>query len=56
MGIINVHILIEPEMNQSARKMQEMLEAKRLAEHRRGEHPWGEMRRDCPLCVTGRQI
>lgn len=22
----------------------------RVAEHRRGEHPWGCMRRDCPLC------
>lgn len=56
MGIVNIHILHEPEMNTSARKAQEALQYRRIAEHRRGEHPWGEMRRDCPLCVTGRQI
>lgn len=22
--------------------------------HRRGEHPWGSMRRDCPLCQLGK--
>lgn len=55
MGIINIHILNEPvEMNHMARKAQEMQEIKRIAEHRRGEHPYGSMRRDCPLCVSAK--
>jgi hypothetical protein len=51
-GIVNIHILKEPEINSSARKAQEMIEAKRIAEHHRGEHPFGRKRRDCPLCLN----
>lgn len=25
-----------------------------IEEHRRGKHPWGSMRRDCPLCQQGK--
>jgi hypothetical protein len=55
MGINNIHILHEPvEMSHSARKAQEYLEAKRIVEHRAGKHPFGEKRRDCPLCIAGK--
>lgn len=52
MGINNIHILIE-EPSQ-AHKVQEYVEAKRILEHKAGKHPWGSMRRDCPLCVSGK--
>lgn len=53
MGINNIHILSEPDdtSHRLAQQTKEALEAKRIAEHHRGEHPWGSMRRDCPLCV-----
>lgn len=54
MGIRNIHILHEPEMNHSARKAQQYIEAKRIVEHRAGKHPWGSKRRDCPLCLAGK--
>lgn len=50
MGIINIHILTEPDTNRQALQAQAALEAQRIAEHRQGLHPWGSMRRDCPLC------
>ena len=25
----------------------------RIEEHHEGKHPWGEKRRDCPLCQQG---
>ncbi len=50
MGIYTIHILTEPKMNPMARKAQEMVQIKRIEEHRRGEHPYGLQRRDCPLC------
>lgn len=49
MGIINIHILMSDD-NGRAAQVQAALEAKRIAEHRQGLHPWGSMRRDCPLC------
>lgn len=54
MGINNVHILIEEPNDNQARKVQEHIEAKRILEHQAGRHPWGSMRRDCPLCVSGK--
>jgi len=47
--IHNIHLLINEPVNlaiqaQAARE-QLMIDA-----HRRGEHPWGSMRRECPLC------
>lgn len=47
--IHNLHILIHDPVP-AAIQAQAELEAIRIAEHRRGEHPWGSMRRDCPLC------
>lgn len=51
MGIDNIHILVQvdppyptPEQVQVARE--QLL----IAAHQRGEHPYGSMRRDCPLC------
>lgn len=29
-------------------------EARLIDAHRRGEHPYGMMRRDCPLCQLGK--
>lgn len=55
MGIQNIHILINDETGPTlAQQAQAALEQKRAAEHRRGLHPWGSMRRDCPLCQSGR--
>lgn len=54
MGIHNIHILHEPHMSHSARKMQEYIEARRVVEHRAGKHPFGSKRRDCPLCLAGK--
>lgn len=54
MGIQNIQILIEPEMSPVARQARVMLEEKRIAEHRRGEHSDGFKRRDCPLCRAGK--
>lgn len=54
MGIHNIHILKGPEMNHSARKLQEYTEAKRIVEHRSGKHPYGLKRRDCPLCISSK--
>lgn len=51
--IHNLHILINPEPNHQVRAL-EVLQKLRIDEHRRGEHPWGEMRRDCPLCQLGK--
>jgi hypothetical protein len=59
MGIDNIHILIHepqvhPQMNHAARQVQEIREARLIIEHREGQHTYGMMRRDCPLCVSGK--
>lgn len=58
MGIENLHILWEPDpVNDRHLRELQALEQHRLnliEDHRRGEHPWGTMRRDCPLCQIGR--
>lgn len=49
--IHNIHILIEPdEAINRARQAQAEYEQILVEAHRRGEHPWGSMRRECPLC------
>jgi hypothetical protein len=53
MGITNIHILMLDDNNHLA-QAQAALEAKRIAEHRQGLHPWGSMRRDCPRCVASK--
>lgn len=55
MGINNIHVLIEPDLEYRDQRMLELqVRAAREEEltraHRRGEHPWGRMRRECPLC------
>lgn len=50
MGIVNINAL---KNNDAARVQQMQAEAHIQAlvdAHRRGEHPFGRMRRDCPLC------
>lgn len=33
----------------------ELIHAQQMIEaHKRGKHPWGSMRRDCPLCQLGK--
>jgi hypothetical protein len=51
MGIDNIHILIEPDpIGDRIQQIQAAQMEELAAEHRRGQHPWGSMRRDCPLC------
>ena len=55
MGINNIHILIEEPFSKEAMlQAQAALEEKLIREHRRGLHPYGSMRRDCPLCQAGK--
>lgn len=55
MGIQNIHILINPEPNRDIHlQVQAAREQQLIDAHRRGEHPWGCMRRDCLLCQTGK--
>lgn len=54
MGIENIHILINQESDDWIRQAQAALEAQRIAEHRKGKHTFGNMRRDCPLCQAGK--
>jgi len=49
MGIININILSEPDDYQ-VRMQQALLQEVLVQEHRRGEHTYGLMRRECPLC------
>jgi hypothetical protein len=48
---IHIHPVVHEAMPPAVQAA--VLEATRVEEHRRGEHPWGSMRRDCPLCVRG---
>lgn len=49
--IRNIHILIEPDdASNRATQAQAALQKLLIEAHRRGEHPWGSMRRECPLC------
>ena len=41
------------DVNRAALVAAQLAEA-RIHEHRAGLHPWGAMRRDCPLCQQGR--
>lgn len=54
MGIRNIHILTEPKVNVLIDQARAALEAKLIREHRSGLHPYGSMRRECPLCQTNR--
>lgn len=52
MGIENLHILFEPEPRRPNHQEQALaaLQQALVEEHRRGEHPFGSMIRECPLC------
>lgn len=53
--IHNIHILIQPDVDISpVVRAQEELQAILIEAHRRGEHPYGSMRRECPLCQLGK--
>jgi hypothetical protein len=56
MGIKNIHILINDpvDFSQARRNALALHQDRRIAEHRRGQHPDGSKRRDCPLCVAGK--
>lgn len=56
MGILNIHYLFEPDTNYHNRyvQVQAALQQSLIEAHRRGEHPYGSMRRECPLCQTGK--
>jgi hypothetical protein len=54
-GIHNINVLTDPDTStRSGRKLQQYIEAKRIVEHRGGRHPFGQKRRDCPLCQAGK--
>lgn len=50
MGINNIHLLIEPDLEYRNQRAIEIHLRELAAAHKRGEHPYGFMRRDCPLC------
>lgn len=50
MGIQNIRILTQAQIHHQALQAQAALQAKLMQEHRRGMHPYGSMRRECPLC------
>lgn len=55
MGITNIHILTgrdEPRARTDL-ILNHVVEL-RIKEHQRGDHTWGNMRRDCPLCQEGK--
>lgn len=51
MGIQNIHILTDPDPPRETQVQVAHAHQKTLVNaHRRGEHTYGNMRRDCPLC------
>lgn len=50
MGIVNIHILTQARQDNMAANAAIVLQEKLMAEHRRGKHTYGNMRRECPLC------
>jgi hypothetical protein len=51
MGITNIHVLINEDTGSTLiQEAQAALEQKLVDDHRMGKHPYGSMRRDCPLC------
>lgn len=57
MGINDIHHLMHPDLAYQVQRRQQIVEAltaRRVEEHRRGEHPDGHKFRDCPLCQQGK--
>lgn len=52
--IHNIHILIDEDPPSHGSLIQMARDQILIDAHRRGEHPWGEKRRACPLCQLGR--
>jgi len=50
MGIQNIHHLTKAQTHHMALQAQAALQEKLMKEHRQGMHPYGSMRRECPLC------
>lgn len=50
MGITNIDILMNDDAGDAALRAQMEREAALILAHRRGRHPYGSMRHDCPLC------
>jgi hypothetical protein len=50
MAIVNIHHLTEKGVVNLAQRAQAALQEKLIYEHRRGQHTYGNMRRECPLC------
>lgn len=50
MGIVNIHILTQSRQDNMAVNAAIVLQEKLMAEHRKGQHTYGNMRRECPLC------
>jgi len=54
MGIVNIHYLFEDDASRRAQIQMLALQEALIEAHRRGEHPYGLKRRDCPLCQAGK--
>lgn len=54
MGIRNIHILTEAQIHHQALQAQAALQEKLMKEHRQGMHPYGSMRRECPMCQAAK--
>jgi len=44
------NIVMTPPSQRTAQDRAAILQQRRIEEHNMGEHPYGFMRRDCPLC------
>lgn len=49
MGIVNIHLLTQPD-DHAFRLKEAALKEALIEAHRRDEHVYGAMRRECPLC------
>jgi hypothetical protein len=56
MGIININYINEewPKPTSLQIQAQAALEEKLMLDHRKGKHPYGSMRRECPLCQAAK--
>lgn len=58
MGIININYLYDEDWPRPGSSLQlqaqALLEERLMLDHRQGKHPYGSMRRECPLCQAGK--
>lgn len=50
----NVHIPSQAETHRMALQAQAALQEKLMKEHCQGQHPYGSMRRECPMCQAAK--